>query len=99
MSKPKAFRKVVGGDIATLQASVEHAISEVIRNPLLDGVLLENVSLGAGNTKVPHKLDRNLKGFVIVDRSNAATIYRVTKDDKFLTLNSSAAITVSIWVF
>ncbi len=101
MGKPQQLRKINTGDFAlkTLQENVERAISEVIRSPLLDGFLLEDVALVSGSNQVSHKLGRSARGYFVVSKSNASTIYDTAKDDKFVTLVTSGAVTVSLWVF
>lgn len=100
--KPKFFRKVFTGDrnFDTLQTNIEAAVGNFLKIPLLNGRLLESVELSNGNTNIEHKLSREYKGYIIVRKSNGATIYDVAGEaDKYVTLNSSAACTVSLWVF
>lgn len=101
MSRPKSFRKVFTGaeDLTALQMNVEQAISSVIKNPLLNGRLIENLELVSGSNKIEHKLARSVRGFIPVMRSNAATIYQTENDNKFLTVSASADVTVSLWIF
>lgn len=101
MSRPRSFSKFQGEDkdLQKLQRNIETAVNQVLRNPLLDGRLIPDVNLISGNTKIEHKLARNLRGYLVIDRNNGATIYTTSKDENYLTLNSSAAITVSLWVF
>lgn len=67
---------------------------------LLDGVYLEGVSLNSGVTTVNHKLGRKPQGYILCDQDAAASIYRSQPfNDLTLTLTSSAAVTVAIWVF
>ena len=101
MSRPKFFRKVFNGDESdrTLQTNVESAIGSAIRNPLLNGRLISDVQLVSGDTKLEHKLARAPKGYLIVKRSNASTIFDASSDDLFLTLTASGSVTVSLWIF
>jgi len=86
------------------QDKVLKSVNPLLSNPLLDGVLLESVVLASGtDTIVNHTLGRKLVGWVITRRRASATIY--DKQDANLTadltlvLNSSAAVTVDIYVF
>lgn len=101
--KPTFFRKVFTGDRSfdTLQTNIEAAVGNFLRIPILDGVLLENIELIAGQTAVQHKLDRKFKGYIIVRKSNAASIYDIVNNEpeKYVTLDSSIPCTVSIWIF
>lgn len=101
MSKPKFFRKVFDGDEKTrrLQTDIEQAVGSAIRSPLLNGRMVSDVDLASGSTTLEHKLAREIRGYLIVKRSNASTIYDESSDDKFLTLNASGAVTVSLWIF
>lgn len=75
-------------------------LNPVIANPLMQGKLLQNVSLINGNTTINHGLGRQMKGWIIADQTAAASIYRSQPlNSNTLTLNSSAACTVSLYVF
>jgi hypothetical protein len=71
--------------------------------PLLNGRLIESLSLSATVTNVEHELDRDYKGWIITDLDANQTIYRDTSStlnaNKFLPLLASGAVTASIWVF
>lgn len=55
----------------------------------------------ASTNVINHKLGRMQQGWVITDINNVATsIYRSQPfNDKTLTLTSSGAVTVNIWVY
>jgi hypothetical protein len=101
MSKPKFFRKSFAGteEMRRLQTDIENAIAETIKSPLLNGRQLDNISLTSGDNKIEHKLARKIRGYIVSKKSNAATIYNSSDDEKFLTLNTSANVTVSLWVY
>lgn len=84
-----------------IQDRLKSVINAIVGKPLIDGLLLEDVALAAiATNQVPHKLGRLPRGWIVVKRSSGAVIYdNVAADDKFLTLNSSAAATVTLWVF
>lgn len=68
--------------------------------PMLDGIQLNNVALINGATVINHKLQRQMQGWMMTDINGAATIYRSQPfNPTTLTLTSSAAVVVSIWVF
>ena len=84
----------------------EAVFRELRQNPLLNGTLLENISLANGDNFIPHKLGRTLKGWIITRHREtpSSIIDRQTgnpQPDLTLCLNSSVAavITVDIWVF
>ena len=103
MSTNKFFRKVFSDDEALnrLQTNIEAAVATALKNPLLDGALVEDVKLEVGNNIVNHKLGRKYKGYIIVKQNVVANFYKVDNNftDKHIVLNSSAQVTVSIWVF
>lgn len=75
-------------------------LNPVLANPMTNMAILKNVVLINGTTIIPHKLSRMQQGWVIVDVNGAATIYRNAPfNNTTLSLNSSAAVTVSIGVF
>lgn len=99
----KAFTKVYTTDeeLTHLQENVNDAISPLLKNPLLDGLILSNISLVIGSNNVSHKLGRNLQGWIVVDKDAVSNIYREVSLTPTLTLklNSSANCIVSLYVF
>lgn len=76
------------------------ALNPIVANPILSGHALNNIILANGVTTVNHSLGRNMQGWIITDRNGAATIFRSQPFNSLtLTLTSSAAITLSLWVF
>lgn len=89
-------------ELNRVQEQIEQVLNPLASIALLDGALLENVDLVTATDKnIEHKLSRKYSGYIIVKRSAACDIFdKQSQDDtKFLTLNSSADVTVSIWVF
>jgi hypothetical protein len=75
-------------------------LDPVLSNPILNGTLLESVSLANGVTVVNHRLGRRPRGWFIVDINAAATVYRSQPlTEKTITLTSDAAATCKLWVF
>lgn len=100
----RELRKIGASDeINKVQEYVGLALRPLLANPLLDGLLLEDVELANGVTEVPHKLGRELRGWLIVRQDANASIWDSqtahTRRNVSLMLNASAAVTVSIWVF
>lgn len=94
------FQQLTQNSFSLLQTSWKAALTPVIQNELNQGILLDNISLVIGNNKINHLLTRMQKGWLITDINGAATIYRSAPlNDQTLTLNSTAAVVVSIWVF
>lgn len=78
-------------------------IEPVLNAPIVDGSLMTGIVLISGTTVVNHKLGRKLVGWLIVGSNAAATVYdnQATNQTPQLTLSltSSAAVTVNLWVF
>ena len=83
--------------------NVKKFVKPIEDNPLLDGVLIEDIIFsGAVTVNVTHKLGRKPRGWILTDLTGGLVdVARNTGafDDKFLSLASSAACTISIWVF
>lgn len=87
-------------DLTLLQTSWAAQINPVLAQPMSSGLLLKDVVLASGSTVVNHLLGRKLQGWFITDINGAATVYRsAAKNNLTLTLTSSAAVTVDLFVF
>lgn len=102
----KDFIKIVSqeSDTQRLQDNIELFLKQIKNISILDGVLLEDVSVPTGSDVViPHKLNRKLVGYIVVRNSAEATIWDKQSDNtlpgKTLILKSSADTTISMWVF
>lgn len=83
-----------------LQTKWKSILDPVIKNPLNGMSILKNIPLIIGETKISHLLGEIQHGWVIVDISATATIYRSQPlNTSFLYLTSNAVVTVSIGVF
>jgi len=86
------------------QDRVLKSVNPLLNNPLLDGVLLEEVVLLTGDNVVNHTLGRPLIGWIVTRRRASATIYdnqdaNTGTPNLTLVLNSSANVTVDLYVF
>lgn len=74
-----------------------------LNKTVLDGVILEDVSVGTSTTSVPHGLARKYQGWQILDIHGDARVWRDTTstldNTKYLPLKASSAVTVKLWVF
>lgn len=83
-----------------MQTRWKSLLDPILENPLNSVSILENIDLAVGNNVINHKLGRKQQGWVVLDVNGAATIYRNAPfNDKTLTLNSSAIVTVKLGVF
>ncbi len=83
--------------VNTLWAS---AINPFLANPLLQGNLILNQVMVNGSNSISHKLGRMPRGWYVVDQNASANFYRSQPfNSTSLILTSSAACTISLWVF
>lgn len=79
-------------------------LNPLLNNPIVNGVILKNISLAIGDNNINHTLGRNLQGWVLV-RQRAVFAQVFDKQDtnpmpsKTLVLNSNAVAVVDILVF
>ncbi len=87
-------------DLMLMQTKWASVINPVLKNPTTDLTILSNVALTSGDNVINTTLGQTQQGWVILDITAAATIYRSAPlNDKTLTLHSSAPCTVTIGVF
>lgn len=101
MAGIRDFKKVAGADedVAKLQDRLQEFFAQFIGNPLLNGVLLTNVSLSSTATNVEHKLGRPHLGWIIVRKDANADIWESDTTKSFVKLTADANVTVDLWVF
>lgn len=75
-------------------------LNPLLRNPLNNISLLENIQLSTGENVINHLLGRVQQGWFLVDQQGSAAIYRDAPfNSSTLSLHSSASVLVSIGVF
>ena len=86
-----------------IQDNTKKAVNAASNTPLNQGAILTSIALKSGDNTVDHKLGKKLSGWFIVRLRGAATIYDKqdgnAQSSQTLILNSSAAVTVDIYVF
>lgn len=102
----KDFKKINIKDFSTnrLQDNVADFLLQVVKNPVLEGLLVEGVSLVFGQkTNLNHGLGRKVRGFIVVYKNNAVEVWAEEVDQTVpkatLVLSTSADATVSLWLF
>jgi hypothetical protein len=88
----------------TAQDHVESVINPVLNSAIIDGVILEDIDLVMGSfTSVEHKLGRKPRGYLVIRKSAAETVYEEAGDydnrKLFIKLRASGSVTVNLWVF
>lgn len=73
-------------------------LSQII---ILQGRLIEDVAVATSATRIEHGLNREPKGWIVVDNDTASTIHSSTDalPKLYLSLIASSASTISLWVF
>jgi len=82
----------------TIQQNVGEKFNELDKVSLLNNVLLKNVSVNTSAT-INHGLGREPVGYIVVRKSANAQIWDTAITADSLTINSSAAITITLYVF
>lgn len=89
--------------LALLQNKWSALINPLLNSPLANGLILEGVVLASGDNTINHTLGRPLQGWFAVRMNAAANLYDKQSTnqhtDLTLVLNSSAAVTVNLFVF
>lgn len=96
--------KTTDSDLSAVQDNIVRSLSSLLVKEILDGQILKNISLASGSiNKVSHLLSRPVTGYIVIKKNANATIWDSessnAQKDLFLTLNTSANCTVSLWVF
>lgn len=90
-------------ELNQVQDNIQRALAPLLGNQVLLGVLLAGIVLKAGVNSVNHTLGRKLTGWTIVRQRAEAQLWD-TQDSNptpnlTLSLNSTAAVTVDLYVF
>jgi hypothetical protein len=99
------FKKLNVQDEVTnrIQDNTAKAVNQLSSNALTSGSILTSQTLKAGDNTINHKLGKTLTGWFIVRQRGAASIYDKqdsnSSPSQTLILNSSAAVSVDIYVF
>lgn len=86
-------------EVNQLQSNIATTLDPILNNPLSSGKFLNGVALSAGFTTVVHNLGYQLTGWLLTGINGASTVYSTGANASTLTLVSSAAVTVNIYVF
>lgn len=90
-------------DLEKAQQNVKRFVKVLEDNPLLDGVLIEDIEITAAalTIDVNHRLGRQPRGWIITDFTALAGtgIVRDAWNTSTITFTASAACDLDIWVF
>ncbi len=83
-----------------MQTTWKSQIDPLLAVPMLAGIQLSNLVLKSGINVINTKLQRTQQGWMITDITAPAEIYRSQPfNSTTLTLTSSAATTINLWVY
>lgn len=87
-----------------LQLNINSALSPIQSNPVVNGILVQNVALNIGSNVVNHGLGQTLTGWFITRMRDAySQVYDTQSSNnnpsQTLFLNSSVKVTVDVFVF
>ena len=89
--------------LSQMQTQWASQLDQVLSCPIVNGRLLENVTLTTGSNTINHKLSRKLVGYIVCLKSANVTIYDTqstnTMTDKTLQLTASGPAVITLWVF
>jgi len=96
----KAFKKIEIEDYKTSKMfeNVNEFLNQLMPNPFMIGNVID-VTVLTTATQITHGLGQVPIGFMLLDITANATVWRVSSTDKFITLQASASCPVKIWVF
>lgn len=87
-------------DVERAVRALEASVRELLRVPVVQGTLLEDVPIGTSETVVAHRLGRAPRGWIVAGIDEAATLHESgARDAQVLRLTASAAAVVDLWVF
>lgn len=90
-------------NVNQLQQNITQALNPMLKNPLLNGYILTEISLAAGANIIEHGLGRPLIGWFLVRRRANESVYDTqdsnTSPSTTLQLTASGAVVVDIYVF
>lgn len=87
--------------LSRFQDNLTEFTEQFTQNRILKGNFFEDITIGTSATFIEHKLGVKPMGYFIAKQTANATIYNIESqtDDKFLALQATASVKISIWVF
>ena len=93
--------KTVNFDDRSIQKFQDNVIamkSELDKAEFINGIFIE-AKIDVTPTSIDHKLQKEPSGWFLMDIQGNATVWRTAWNDKSITLQSSALVTIGLWVF
>lgn len=90
-------------DFSMMQTNWASIINPLLKNPICNGIILNNISITTGVNYINHLLGRKLQGWIIIGITDVASIVddqaNNSNSDKTLLLLSTANTTINLYVF
>lgn len=77
---------------------VKEFTDQIMKTEFLVGTSISK-TIGTSNTEIPHGLDAVPNGFLIVDQTANANVWRISWNNKTITLKASSSVDVKLWIF
>lgn len=97
----RAIRTAVR-DIQRLQDALSKVFNAIQTKQILDGRLVEDIEIVSGTvTELDHGLQRPVRGWIVVEKNANAVVWTSESEipNRTLNLNTSANVTISLWIF
>jgi hypothetical protein len=91
--------KVSSNELSFVQDNIINAVNPLLKNILMDGVMAEGWDIETTGTAIAHGLNRNPIGYIVIGKNGPGDVYKTSMDKNFLTLQSTVAVTISLWIF
>ena len=94
--------KSASAEMTKLQDALAKVFNAIQIKQLLDGRLITNIEITSASIKeVEHGFQRDLRGWIVVRKNANANVWESVSNlpKRPLNLNSSANVTISLWVF
>lgn len=89
--------------LSQMQTQWSSQLNPLLSCPLVNGRLIESITLTTGSNTINHRLSRNLVGYIVCLKSADVTIYDTqatnAMTDKTLRLTASGPAVITLWVF
>lgn len=100
MSQPRGMPTIGSTEeLNRIQDYIVKTLTPLLNSAIGNGVLLRDLQLAIGTNEVAHKLGRVPQGWIVVDKNLNEDICSTAKTRNLLTLETSGAVTVSLWIF
>lgn len=97
----KGYRKIQVSDLelGRLQDQIASVVNPLSRIEILDGVAIKDIAITTAAVNVEHGLNRQPLGWILIDNTADARVWRTDWNSNYISLDASGTSTISIWVF